>query len=76
MKNFGQETSMADDITLHLMCGERNWTCVPSTGVPFVVGLSTASVSHRKPEPAEHFVTATVFRDMTKWIALTRIQWR
>ena len=44
--------------------------------VPFVVGLSTVNLSYRKPKPAEHFVKATVFRDMTKWTSFIRIQWR
>ena len=44
--------------------------------VPFVVGLSLANLSHRKPKPSVHFVTATAFRDMTKLTALIGLQWR
>jgi len=68
IKNCSQE--------IHVTCGQRNWTCVPSTGCIFVVGLSMANLSHRKTKPAEHFVTATAFRDMTKLTALIRKQWR
>jgi len=74
MKKCSQESVMASDIKIHLLCGERNWTGVPSTGWPFIVGLSTENLSHRNPEPAEHFVTATAFRDMTKCTAFIKIQ--
>jgi len=39
MKKCSQETSMTVDIKIHLMCGWRNWTCVPSTGCPFCRGF-------------------------------------
>ena len=55
---------------------ERETGLVCLLRVPFVVGLSTANLSHRKPKLAEHFVTATAFKDMTKLTAVIRIRWR
>ena len=36
------------------------------TGVLFILTLSTANLSHRKPAFPRHSVTFTVFRDTTK----------
>jgi hypothetical protein len=44
---------MADNIKIHLIFGERETGFVYFIqSVPFVVGLSTVNLSHRRPEPA------------------------